>query len=107
MLYLLQDITLHVVTNNHNSLNHHGSKNADIMGIEAFCKIPVPVNNRKYAEEQILPKLFMTMDSKKDNFIDIEEYVSAIVLFRMASLDDKIKVIYLMYECHKSGSLMK
>jgi hypothetical protein len=31
------------------------------------------------------------MDSKKDNVIDIEEYISAIAMFRIGTLEEKIR----------------
>jgi len=48
------------------------------------------------------------MDVKKDGVVDFEEFLCAVALFRVGSTEDKIKVLFLMYEpSAKSGCLMR
>lgn len=61
----------------------------------------------QYLRKYLLPRLFTAMDTKKDGLIDIEEYVSALALFRVGSNEEKIKVLFLMYEPSKNGTLPK
>ena len=61
-----------------------------------------------YAKRHILPRFFSTMDVKKDGVVDFEEFLCAVALFRVGSTEDKIKVLFLMYEpSAKSGCLMR
>ena len=46
----------------------------------------------------MIPKLFAIIDSKKDNVIDFEEYVCAVALFRLGSTEEKIRILFLMYD---------
>lgn len=46
------------------------------------------------------------MDTKRDGVLDFEEYVSAVALFRVGTTEDKIKLLFLMYEpATKTGAL--
>jgi Ca2+-binding EF-hand superfamily protein len=61
-----------------------------------------------YAKRHILPRLFSTIDVKKDGLVDFEEFLCAVALFRVGSNEDKIKVLFLMYEpSAKTGCLMR
>jgi hypothetical protein len=46
------------------------------------------------------------MDSKRDNVIDLEEYLRAVALFRLGTVDDQIKLLYIMYDGTKSGGCL-
>ena len=59
-----------------------------------------------YMRKYILPRLFHVIDTKKDGVIDFEEYVCAIALFRIGSTEDKIMLLFLMYEPQKNGFLL-
>jgi len=48
------------------------------------------------------------MDTKRDGVLDFEEFLSAVALFRCGSTEEKIKVLFLMYEpSAKTGHLMR
>jgi hypothetical protein len=47
------------------------------------------------------------IDTKKDGVVDFEEYVAAVALFRVGTTEEKIKVLYMMYEPSKAGYLMR
>ena len=47
----------------------------------------------QYLRKHLLPRLFHTMDTKKDGVIDFEEFVSAVALFRIGTTEEKIKGI--------------
>ena len=49
------------------------------------------VPSSQYIRKNVLPKLFITIDTKKDNVIDFEEYVCAVALFRIGSTEEKIR----------------
>ena len=53
------------------------------------CVVSVP--SSQYIRKNVLPKLFITIDTKKDNVIDFEEYVCAVALFRIGSTEEKIR----------------
>jgi len=53
--------------------------------------------------KRVLPRLFAAMDTKKDGVLDVEEYISAVALFRVGSTEEKIKVLFAMYEPIKEG----
>jgi hypothetical protein len=53
------------------------------------CKVAVP--SSQYVRKYVLPRIFTTVDLKKDNLIDFEEYVCAVALFRVGTTDDKIR----------------
>lgn len=57
-----------------------------------------------YVRKRVLPRVFNTLDTKKDGIIDWEEYISAIAVFRHGTIEDKIKCLYLMYDGNKSGA---
>jgi len=61
----------------------------------------------QYLRKHLLPRLFAAVDTKKDGLIDFEEYISALALFRVGSNEEKIKVLFLMYEPAKNGTLLK
>ena len=48
-------------------------------------------SNSSYIRKHILPRLFHVFDSKKDGVLDLDEYCSAVALFRAGPLDEKIK----------------
>eukprot|EP01041_Mallomonas_annulata_P008206 gene8206-16877_t len=56
-----------------------------------------------YISKYILPRVFSTIDTKKDNVLDFEEYVCAMGLFRFGSLEDKSRLLFLMYLPSKGG----
>ena len=61
-----------------------------------------------YPKKHVLPRLFHTMDTKRDGVLDFEEFLSAVALFRCGSTEEKIKVLFLMYEpSAKTGHLMR
>ncbi len=60
-----------------------------------------------YVRKHILPRLFAVMDGKKDNVIDFEEYVCAVALFRIGTTEEKIRVLFMMYEPFKGMHLQK
>ena len=60
-----------------------------------------------YIRKHILPRLFAVMDGKKDNVLDFEEYVCAVALFRIGTTEEKIRVLFLMYEPFKGLHLQK
>ena len=60
-----------------------------------------------YIRKHILPRLFAVMDGKKDNILDFEEYVCAVALFRIGTTEEKIRVLFLMYEPFKGLHLQK
>ena len=53
------------------------------------CVVSVP--SSQYIRKNVLPKLFITIDTKKDNVIDFEEYVCAVALFQIGSTEEKIR----------------
>jgi Ca2+-binding EF-hand superfamily protein len=59
-----------------------------------------------YVRKYILPRLFHVIDTKRDGLIDFEEYISAIALFRIGTTEEKIMLLYLMYEPQKNGYLL-
>jgi Ca2+-binding EF-hand superfamily protein len=59
-----------------------------------------------YVRKYILPRLFHVIDTKRDGLLDIEEYISAIALFRIGSTEEKIMLLFLMYEPQKNGFLL-
>lgn len=59
-----------------------------------------------YIRKYILPRLFHVIDTKKDGVIDFEEYLSAIALFRIGTTEEKIMLLFLMYEPQKNGFLL-
>jgi Ca2+-binding EF-hand superfamily protein len=67
------------------------------------CKAPTA----PYIRKHILPRLFAVIDGKKDNVIDFEEYVCAVALFRIGTTEEKIRVLFLMYEPFKGLHLTK
>jgi hypothetical protein len=90
--------------------------------------LQIPTTCSPYLRKVFLPKLFVVIDSKKDNVIDIEEYISAIAMFRVGTLDEKIRgrcyckrlyrclaycwntllsVLFMMYEPAKGGILTR
>jgi len=48
------------------------------------------------------------MDTKRDGVVDFEEFLSAVALFRCGTTEEKIKVLFVMYEPNpKTGYLMR
>lgn len=64
-----------------------------------------PSNTMRIGLPSVLEKLFAVVDTKKDGVIDYEEYVCVVALFRVGSMEDKVKLLFTMYEPHKSGYL--
>lgn len=56
--------------------------------------------------KSLLTKVFMSLDSKKDNVIDIEEFVCGVALFRDGDVQELVKILYFMYES-KTGGMTK
>jgi hypothetical protein len=58
-----------------------------------ICQIQKPClsSNSEYQRKYFLPRIFTVVDSKKDGLIDFEEFLSAVALFRVGSIEDKIK----------------
>jgi Ca2+-binding EF-hand superfamily protein len=79
------------------------SERKDFIDIEAFSigsKARISIYSRCY----ILPRLLRIVDTKCDNRIDFEEYVCAISLFRVGTKEDKVRLLFLMYdEGQKNG----
>lgn len=48
------------------------------------------------------------MDTKKDGVLDFEEFISTVALFRVGNTEEKIKMVFLMYEPNmRTGFLMR
>lgn len=52
----------------------------------------------EYILRHVIMKLFTVIDTKKDGVIDFEEYFCAVCLFRIGNIEEKIKIIFAMYE---------
>lgn len=58
----------------------------------------------EYSRYHFVPRMFTIIDTKKDGYIDYDEFACAVALFRIGGTEDKIKFLYLMYE-PKNGIL--
>jgi Ca2+-binding EF-hand superfamily protein len=56
-----------------------------------------------YTLKHLLSKLFAIVDSKKDALIDFEEYLCALALFRFGTVDEKMKLLFILYEPTQKG----
>ena len=56
-----------------------------------------------YVRKSLLTRVFMSLDSKKDNVIDIEEFVCGVALFRDGDVQELVKILYFMYESKTGG----
>ena len=70
-----------------------------------FTTMSTP-KNADYARKYVLPRMFTAMDIKRRHSIDVEEFVRTVALFRLGTLEDKIKLLYLMYDGSKSGGCL-
>ena len=52
-----------------------------------------------YVRKSLLTRVFVSLDSKKDYVIDIEEFVCGVALFRDGDIQELIKILYFMYDC--------
>ena len=73
--------------------------------LQCFCSCEL-IKCSMYIRKYILPRLFHVIDTKRDGLLDIEEYISAIALFRIGSTEEKIMLLFLMYEPQKNGFLL-
>jgi Ca2+-binding EF-hand superfamily protein len=70
------------------------------------------INNSKVTEfaiTRIIPRILKAIDIKKDGVIDFEEYLCALILLRFGSPEEKLKLLFLMYDPYKgiNGYLTK
>mmetsp|Transcript_18577 Transcript_18577/g.17896 ORF Transcript_18577/g.17896 Transcript_18577/m.17896 type:complete len:200 (+) Transcript_18577:238-837(+) len=89
--------TFNIISKNGSSIN--------LLNFTQNCKVAVP--SSQFVRKYVLPRIFTTVDLKKDNLIDFEEYVCAVALFRVGTTDDKIRVLFLMYEPFKGTHLLR
>ena len=83
-------------------------RNNDSITLSSFtANCQVHAATESYIRKHILPRLFAVMDGKKDNVLDFEEYVCAVALFRIGTTEEKIRVLFLMYEPFKGLHLQK
>lgn len=76
------------------------SQNHDFIPLQAFLQISFVCS--PYLRKHLFPRFFRILDSKRDGYLDFEEYVSAIALFRVGTNEEKIKALFMMYEPTKS-----
>jgi hypothetical protein len=81
------------------------SQGADVISAAKFTAMSTP-KNADYVRKYVLPRLFAVMDMKKDNVLDLEEYLRSVALFRLGTVEDQIKLLYLMYDGSKSGGCL-
>ena len=72
---------------------------------QCFCTSDL-IKCSLYVRKYVLPRLFHVIDTKRDGVVDFEEYLSAIALFRVGSTEEKIMLLFLMYEPQKNGYLL-
>ena len=81
------------------------SRGRDILSLSSFVEAS---KCAAYPKKHVLPRLFGAIDTKRDGVLDFEEYLCAVALFRVGSTEEKIKLLYLMYEPNtKTGCLMR
>ena len=78
------------------------SNGADVINYDNFVK-SIKSPNIPYLRKYVLVRIFTLFDTKKDNVLDFEEYISAICFFRINSTEDQIKMLYIMYDGGKSS----
>lgn len=78
------------------------SQDKDTITYNNFVQIPT-AKNAAYCQKYIWPRLFSAIDAKKTGAIDFEDFLRAVALFRLGTVDDQIKLLYIMYDGSKSG----
>ena len=73
--------------------NYNDSTKHDKVTLQALGK---SVNCPDYFRNQFLTRFFNCIDTKKDNYIDVEEFIVAITLFRMGTDEELIKGFFLV-----------
>ena len=55
-------------------------------------------SDKPYIKKYFLPRLFAVIDAKKDSLLDFAEYASATLFLRVATVEEKAKVLFAIYE---------
>ena len=69
----------------------------DAIELKNLCAINVD-KITSYSRHHMLPKLFIIIDTKKDSFLDFEEYLCALALFRFGTFEEKMRLLFIIYE---------
>lgn len=48
-------------------------------------------NHSAYVRKHIYPRVFHICNTKRSGFLDFEEYLCAVAVFRLGTIEDKIK----------------
>jgi len=67
----------------------------------------IPCKCSQYVRKFLLPRLFLAIDTKKDGYIDFEEYLCAMTTFKKGAIDDKIKLLFILYDPVKGTFLLR
>ena len=46
---------------------------------------------KSYFKSRVAPRMFLVIDTKKDDVVDFEEFLCAVAVFLLGSTEDKIK----------------
>mmetsp|Transcript_24170 Transcript_24170/g.24435 ORF Transcript_24170/g.24435 Transcript_24170/m.24435 type:complete len:171 (-) Transcript_24170:114-626(-) len=62
------------------------------------------MSSSTYMSTHVLPRLFVAIDTNKNNVVEFEEYLSAQYLFRYGNAEDKLRLLFSMYCPVKGGA---